>query len=66
LSFGASIRAAKLRALGNAAIAVVILNLIFVVLDLVTFATGTADLLAFIRNATYAVLSLTRSPASNG
>jgi hypothetical protein len=33
-----------------------LLNLLFAVLDYATFATGTADLLAFMRNATYRML----------
>ena len=41
----------------NAAIACALLNLIFALLDLVTDATKTTELLAFIRNANYAVLN---------
>jgi hypothetical protein len=43
------------RALGRAALACVIFNLIFSALDLVTYATGTSELLAFIRNASYSL-----------
>ena len=43
-------------ALRNAAILSVILNLIFAGLDLLTYSTGTADLLSFIRNANYSLL----------
>jgi hypothetical protein len=46
-----------LRTLSNAALATIVLNLIFAVLDLATFATGTTDLLSFIRNANYALLN---------
>src|ERR1039458_6889853 len=45
------------RTLRTAAIACVVLNLIFAALDLLTFATGTAEVLAFIRNATYGILN---------
>jgi hypothetical protein len=45
------------RILARAGLACVILNLVFVVLDLVTYATGTVELLAFIRNSTYSMLS---------
>jgi hypothetical protein len=44
---------------GNAAVSCVILNLIFAGLDLATYATGTTELLAFIRNANYALLAET-------
>jgi hypothetical protein len=43
--------------LRNAAILSVILNLIFAGLDLLTYSTGTSDLMSFIRNANYALLS---------
>jgi hypothetical protein len=43
-------------ALRNAAIFSVILNLIFAGLDLLTYSTGTADLMSFIRNANYSLL----------
>jgi hypothetical protein len=43
--------------LARAALACVSLNLVFVVLDLVTYLTNTADLLAFIRNATYQTMA---------
>jgi hypothetical protein len=42
---------------GNAAVCCVILNLIFAGLDLATYATGTTELLSFIRNANYALLA---------
>lgn len=45
------------RSLARAALACVILNLIFVVLDLGTYLTNTAELLSFIRNATYATMA---------
>jgi hypothetical protein len=45
------------KSLARAALACVILNLVFVVLDLVTYATNTAELLSFIRNSTYSTLS---------
>ena len=43
--------------LGRAALACVILNLVFAGLDLATYATGTTELLSFIRNSTYSLLS---------
>lgn len=43
--------------LARAALGCAILNLIFVVLDLTTYYTGTAELLSFMRNASYAVMS---------
>jgi hypothetical protein len=46
-----------LRILSNAALATIVLNLIFSVLDLVTYATGTTELLLFIRNASYSLLN---------
>ena len=49
---------------GNAAVCCVILNLIFAGLDLATYATGTTELLAFIRNANYALLSETELAGS--
>jgi hypothetical protein len=49
------------RCLGRAALMCVMLNLIFGFLDLVTYATNTAELLSFIRNSTYSILSDTGS-----
>ncbi|MDH6263529.1 hypothetical protein [Bradyrhizobium sp. BR13661] len=43
--------------LRSAALMCVILNLVFAVLDLATYATGTTELLAFIRNASYRILN---------
>ncbi len=45
------------KVIGNAALACVVLNLLFAVLDLVTYSTGTSELLAFIRNANYSVMA---------
>lgn len=45
------------RTLARAALSCVILNLMFAVLDLTTYWTGTTDLLSFMRNATYALLN---------
>jgi hypothetical protein len=45
------------RSLARAALACVILNLVFVVLDLVTYSTNTTELLSFIRNSTYTMLA---------
>lgn len=45
------------KVIGNAALACIALNLIFVVLDIVTYSTGTSELLSFIRNANYALMS---------
>jgi hypothetical protein len=45
------------KCLGRAALTCVILNLFFAALDLVTYATNTADLMSFIRNSTYGVQS---------
>jgi hypothetical protein len=45
------------RVLADAALACVFLNLVFVVLDLVTFWTGTGELLSFVRNANYSLMS---------
>lgn len=45
------------RTLSRAAIAVILLNLCFAVLDVVTYASGTSDLLSFVRNANYSLLS---------
>jgi hypothetical protein len=45
------------KVLGNAALTCVVLNLIFVALDLVTYWTGTSAFLSFIRNATYSVMA---------
>jgi hypothetical protein len=53
--FGASESGRK--CLGRAALMGVILNLIFGLLDLVTYATGTVELMSFIRNSTYSILS---------
>ncbi len=47
------------RVLGNAALVCVALNLVFAVIDLVTYATNTAELLSIIRNATYSLLNET-------
>jgi len=49
---------------GNAAVCCVILNLVFAGLDLATYATGTTELLSFIRNANYALLSETELAGS--
>src|SRR6266404_3303434 len=49
---------------GNAAVCCVILNLIFAGLDLATYATGTTELLSFIRNANYALLAETELAGS--
>jgi hypothetical protein len=45
------------KSLARAALACVILNLVFVVLDLATYSTNTTELLSFIRNSTYSTLS---------
>jgi len=45
------------KCLGRAALVCVILNLVFAVLDLGTYATGTTELLSFIRNSTYSLMS---------
>jgi hypothetical protein len=45
------------KSLARAALACVILNLVFVVLDLATYSTNTSELLSFIRNSTYSTLS---------
>jgi hypothetical protein len=45
------------KTLGRAALMCVILNLIFAALDLITYATNTAELLSFIRNSTYSMLN---------
>jgi hypothetical protein len=45
------------KCLGRAALMCVILNLGFAALDLVTYATNTGELLSFIRNSTYSILS---------
>jgi hypothetical protein len=45
------------RVIGNAALACVVLNLLFAALDLVTYLTGTSELMAFIRNANYSVMA---------
>jgi hypothetical protein len=42
--------------LGRAALACVVLNLVFVALDLATFWTNTTELLSFIRNSTYSLM----------
>jgi O-Antigen ligase len=43
--------------LARAAVMCIILNLGFAVLDMVTYATGTGELLSFIRNSTYSMMS---------
>jgi hypothetical protein len=53
--YAASLETRKI--LGNAALACVVLNLIFAALDLVTYFTNTTELLSFIRNATYQLLN---------
>jgi hypothetical protein len=53
--FGSS--AAGRKCLGRAALMCVILNLGFAALDLVTYATNTGELLSFIRNSTYSMMS---------
>jgi hypothetical protein len=45
------------RSLGRAALGCAVLNLVFVVLDLATYATNTTELLSFIRNSTYSMIS---------
>ena len=45
------------KCLGRAALACVILNLVFAVLDLTTYLTGTTEVMSFIRNSTYSLLS---------
>lgn len=45
------------RILGSAALMTVMLNLVFAVLDLVTYYTNTAVILSFIRNASYGLLT---------
>jgi hypothetical protein len=47
----------SLRTLTNAVFATTILNFAFALLDLATYATGTTDILSFIRNANYALLA---------
>jgi hypothetical protein len=54
-SFGSS--EAGRKCLARAALMCVILNLGFAVLDLVTYATNTGELLSFIRNSTYSMMS---------
>jgi hypothetical protein len=54
-SFGSS--EAGRRCLARAALMCVILNLGFAALDLVTYATNTGELLSFIRNSTYSMMS---------
>jgi hypothetical protein len=49
------------RCLGRAALMCVVLNLAFGLLDLVTYATNTGELMSFIRNSTYSILSDTES-----
>jgi hypothetical protein len=51
----------KWRHLVWAALAVAVLNLVFAALDLTTYWTGTSEMLSFIRNASYAMLSDTES-----
>jgi hypothetical protein len=53
--YGGSLSGYKV--LGNAALACVVLNLLFAVLDLLTYSTGTTELLAFIRNARYTMIA---------
>jgi hypothetical protein len=53
--YGGSLSGYKV--IGNAALASVVLNLVFAVLDLVTYLTGTTELLEFIRNAKYSVMA---------
>jgi hypothetical protein len=55
--YGYASNPAGRKVLANAAFVCVILNLIFGVLDLLTYFTGTAELFAFIRNANYSMLS---------
>jgi hypothetical protein len=45
------------KTLENAALMCVLLNLIFVAIDLATYVTNTTELLAFMRNANYAILT---------
>lgn len=45
------------RVFGNAILTCITLNLVFVVIDLATYFTGTTELLSFIRNATYTMLN---------
>jgi len=45
------------KCLGRAALMCVILNLAFAVLDVMTYATNTTELMSFIRNSTYSILS---------
>ncbi|WOH68041.1 hypothetical protein [Bradyrhizobium sp. BWA-3-5] len=49
------------RCLGRAALMCVVLNLAFGLLDLVTFMTNTGELMSFIRNSTYSIMSDTES-----
>ena len=53
----ASASSSGLRTLGKAALVCAVLNLVFAVVDLATYFTGTTELLSFIRNANYALLS---------
>jgi len=53
--YGGSLSGYKV--IGNAALACVVLNLLFAALDLVTYWTRTSDLMAFIRNANYSVMA---------
>jgi hypothetical protein len=46
------------RSLARAALMCVVLNLFFVFMDLVTFATNTTELMSYVRNSTYSVLNL--------
>ena len=55
VGFGSS--KAGRRCLGQAALMCVILNLVFAVLDLTTYATGTTEIMSYIRNSTYSILS---------
>ena len=45
------------RVFGNAILTCITLNLVFAVIDLATYFTGTTELLSFIRNATYSMLN---------
>jgi hypothetical protein len=53
--YGGSLSGYKV--IGNAALACVVLNLLFAALDLATYLTRTSELMAFIRNANYSVMA---------
>jgi hypothetical protein len=53
--YGGSLSGYKV--IGNAALTCVVLNLFFAALDLVTYLTGTSELMTFIRNANYSVMA---------